>query len=381
MVEKHRRPAGEGSVYQRPDGRWEAVLSLGYGPGGKRLRRKVSAGTRAGAAEALRALCRERDQGLVVAKRLTVEKWLDEWLRDHARVTTRPNTYRTYEQIVRQHLVPAFGRYQLDRLAPSDVAAYLHEKAQKLSAKTCQHHHAVLRRALRKAEEYGYVNRNVARVVSPPTANRRTGTWLDVEQARTFLASIVDHPLESLFVVAAATGVRRGEVLGLTWDAVDLDRGTLRVQRALYRYNGAYHLDVPKSRSSYRTVTLPPPVVRLLRVRRARQAELRLRLGEAWRDRWNLVFTDDLGQPIPGETVTHAFQAALTAAGLPKFRFHDLRHSAATFLIAAGIPLKHVSELLGHSTITITADIYGHLLDESNREAGEAIGRTLFGAR
>ena len=209
MVEKHRRPAGEGSVYQRPDGRWEAVLSLGYGPGGKRLRRKVSAGTRAGAAEALRALCRERDQGLVVAKRLTVEKWLDEWLRDHARVTTRPNTYRTYEQIVRQHLVPAFGRYQLDRLAPSDVAAYLHEKAQKLSAKTCQHHHAVLRRALRKAEEYGYVNRNVARVVSPPTANRRTGTWLDVEQARTFLASIVDHPLESLFVVAAATGVRR----------------------------------------------------------------------------------------------------------------------------------------------------------------------------
>lgn len=381
MVEKHRRPVGEGSVYQRPDGRWEAVLSLGYGPGGKRLRRKVSARTRTGAVEALRALCRERDQGLVVAKRLTVGKWLEEWLRDHARVTTRPNTYRTYEQIVRQHLVPAFGRYQLDRLAPSDVAAYLHEKAQQLSAKTCQHHHAVLRRALRKAEEYGYVNRNVARVVTPPSVNRRTGKWLDEKQARTFLASIVGHPLEPLFVVAASTGLRRGEVLGLTWDAVDLDGGTVRVQRALYRYGGAYHLDMPKSRSSYRTLVLPPQVVRLLRARRAQQAESHLGLGEAWRDRWNLVFTDDLGQPMPGERVTHAFQAALTAAGLPKFRFHDLRHSAATFLIAAGIPLKHVSELLGHSTITITADIYGHLLEESNRAAGAAIGRTLFGAR
>src|SRR5690606_12921553 len=101
----------------------------------------------------------------------------------------------------------------------------------------------------------------------------------------------------------------------------------------------------------------------------------RLARGAAWEDRWNLVFTDDYGRPLPGETVTHAFQAALRAAGLPRFRFHDLRHSAATFLIAAGIPLKHVSDVLGHSTIAITADTYGHLLDESNRAAGEAIGR------
>ncbi len=281
---------------------------------------------------------------------------------------------------MRQHLIPAFGRYQLDRLAPSDVAAYLQEKARRLSPKTCQHHHAVLRRALRKAEEYGYVNRNVARVVTPPSVIRHTGRWMDVKQAREFLASVVGHPLEPLFVVAASTGLRRGEVLGLTWDALDLDRGTLRVQRALYRYGGEYHLDTPKSRSSHRTVALPPRVVRVLRARRARQAEARLRIGEAWFDRWDLVFTDDRGHPLAGETVTHAFQAALTVAGLPKFRFHDLRHSAATFLIAAGIPLKHVSDLLGHSTITITADIYGHLLDESNRAAGDAIGRTLFGA-
>lgn len=229
--------------------------------------------------------------------------------------------------------------------------------------------------------EYGYVHRNVARVVTPPSGDRQAGKWMDEEQARAFVASIVGHPLESLFVLAASTGLWRGEVLGVTWDAVDLDEGTLRVQRALYRYGGTYHLDRPKSRKSYRTVTLPPPVVRLLRVRRARQVESRLARGAAWEDRWNLVFTDDCGRPLAGESVTRAFQVALQAAGLPKFRFHDLRHSAATFLIAAGIPLKHVSDVLGHSTIAITADIYGHLLDESNRAAGEAIGRTLFGAR
>ncbi len=164
------------------------------------------------------------------------------------------------------------------------------------------------------------------------------------------------------------------------WQDVDLEGRTLTVRHTLQRYGGEYHLDDPKTDRSRRTISLPPQLVDALRRHRAQQNEERLLVGQLWAgNRWGLVFCNELGEPLDGVAVTRAFQKKLTDLGLPTQRFHDLRHAAATFLIAQGVPLRVVMEILGHSTIATTADVYGHVLPEIGREATDRVAAVLFG--
>ena len=281
------------------------------------------------------------------------------------------------------HLKPAFGRTRLVKLTPDAIQMYMNRKlASGLSPNTVRNHHAVLRRALTQAERWGLVPRNVARLVTPPRAAREEVKPLTPEQARAFLDAVQGSRHEALYQVALGLGLRQGEVLGLTWDATDLESATLRVDRTLQRYDGAYHLDEVKTARSRRVIGVPRPLVALLKVRRTRQREERLRAGAGWAgNELNLVFTTVAGAPLYSANVTRAFQKAVEDAGLPRQRFHDLRHAAASFMLAEGVSLKVAQEVLGHSTIAVTADIYSHVMPAATRDATERVGELLAAGR
>ena len=238
----------------------------------------------------------------------------------------------------------------------------------------------MIRRALGQAERWGNVSRNVARLVTPSQVHQRNVTPFTPEQARRFLAGIDGDRLAALYAVSLSLGLRQSEALGLTWDSVDFETRTLAVRRVLQRYAGAYHLDEPKTQRSRRTISLPTPLVEVLRRHRTRQAEERLRVGPLWEgEQWNLVFCTEAGRPLAASEVTRRFQRKLAELGLAHQRFHDMRHCAASLLIAQGIPLRVVMEILGHSTITTTANVYGHIAIDVQRDAMDRQGELLFG--
>ena len=367
----------EGSIFLRKDGRWAAALTIGGG------RRKTFYGrTRREVADKLTVALKAREDGLPATNdRLTVAAFLQRWLDESARPTVRPRTFESYAATVEQHLIPALGHYALTKLKPDTVQAYLNGKhAAGLSARSVQYHHAILRRALGQSERWGLVVRNVAKLVTPPRIVREEVTPLKPKEARAFINAIRGIRLEALYLVTLTLGLRSSEVLGLTWDRVDLDAGAVTVDRSLQRYAGAFHLDEVKTRKSRRTLPLTPQVTAALRSHWARQAEERLRIGPEWRDEWNLVFTTEWGDPIRRSTVTHGVQDILAKAGLPRQRFHDLRHCAATLMLSQGVPLKVIQEVLGHATLQTTANIYAHVLPELQRDATDRVGAVLWGA-
>jgi integrase len=204
---------------------------------------------------------------------------------------------------------------------------------------------------------------------------------LTPEQARRFLSSVEGDRPSALYAIALSLGLRQGEALGLTWSDVDLEASTLTVRHTLQRYDGAFHLDPPKTQRSRRTINLPDPLVDALRRHRAGQLEERLKTGELWAgDRWRLIFSTELGEPLSGDAVTRTFQTKLEDLGLPRQRFHDMRHAAATFLLAQGVALRVVMEVLGHSTITTTANTYGHVMPELQKDATDRVAAVLFDA-
>ena len=387
MTEKSaRRAPGEGGLYRRSDGRWEGRVTAGYSPEGKRQRRKVVARTKREAAERLELLKREVNAGLSgEAARWTVADWLERWVKDEAAATVRPRTLAVYEQILRTHLIPALGHHRLKKLEPSHIRAYfLMKMTAGLKPRTIGNHHIVLRRALEIATRYQYIERNVARLVSPPRAERYEAQPLGQEEIGKFLHAARGHSLEALFIVAASTGMRQGEVLGLAWPQVDLDGGYVRVSAGLSRYAGDFHGGEPKTVNSRRTIAIPLPVVEALRHHRDRKTLAERRGGEArtWvGNEWGLVFTGALRQPLGARSVYSEFLGVLKSGGVRLIRFHDLRHGAATFLLAQGIAMKVVQEILGHAQMSMTADLYSHVVPEVQREAADRLGAVLFASR
>jgi integrase len=373
-----RRGPNEGNVYQRADGRWVARLHLGY-EGGKRRRKHFYGHTRREALEKLDRARADLRLGLPVGgdERQTVGQFLQHWLVDAAKPAVRPRTYVTYESYVRVHLVPAIGRVALQRLTPADVQRMLNAKlAAGLSPRTVHHLRAILRRALNQAVRWGIIPRNPAALVDPPRVPRYEVAVIGPDDARRFLDAVRGDRLEALFTVALAIGLRQGEALGLGWDDVDLDAGTLSVRFALQRIEGALRLVEPKTRLSRRTLALPPLVVASLRQHRARQLRERVWAGSRWNE-FGLVFTSSIGTPLDSTNVTHRLQRALAAAGLPRMRFHDLRHACASLLIAQGVHPRVVMETLGHSQIGLTMNTYAHVLPALQREAATSMERIL----
>jgi integrase len=233
--------------------------------------------------------------------------------------------------------------------------------------------HAALRRALSDAVKQGLVARNVASLVSPPRFDRYEAQTLTVEQAERLLEVAHGSHLDALLILALTTGMRRGELLALRWDDVDFKQSLVSVHRTMTRVGGYGYVEgEPKTRSSRRRIVLPGVALEALKDHRERQAQVQLKVGETWQDK-GLVFCDGSGRFFSPDVVLYRFGKLLREVGLPHMRFHDLRHSAATILLVAGVHPKVVQERMGHSTIAMTLDVYSHVLPSMQQEAAGKI--------
>ncbi len=366
-----RRGHGEGSIYQRKDGRWVANIMLE-----NRKRKYIYGKTRKEVQEKLKVALRELEQGtLVTGPQQTVAQYLHEWLMVHKQVI-RPRSYERYEAIVRLHLVPMLGKLPLQKLTGQHLQRLYAEKLESgLSSTTVSAIHSMLHTALDDAIKLGILTRNVCEAVSPPRKVHKEMKPLNPEQVRQLLEAAKGHPQEALFILALATGMRRGELLGLKWQDINFVQGVLQVQRALTRMPTGlgYKETEPKTRKSRRSIVLTAFAVEALKKHQARQLELKKAAGDAWEEH-DYVFCNAAGRHLhPGHDVLEELKKLLKKVGLPDVRFHDLRHSTATLLLSKGVHPKVVQEILGHSEISMTLDTYSHVLPTMQKAAMEGL--------
>jgi integrase len=365
-----RRGHGEGAIYQRQDGTWCAIFDLGYVTG-KRRRRWLYGKTRKEVAEKLREAQREHDQGVdLTADRTTVAKYLEHWLDTAVKQRNKERTQISSADTVRRHITPAIGRHRLDKLRPEHVQAMVASIQVNGHDRTAQYARAIVVRALNQAVRWRLISYNVAAVTEAPHVEPRTSEPLSLEQARALLDAVRGDPYEALYRIALSLGLRRGEILGLRWVDVDLERRELRISGALQRIAGKLVRTTPKTKTSVRTLSLPETVYQSLRDHLRRQVA-------AFPDA-EYVFVSRSGTPIDPRNLLRRFKDVLGRAGLPTtIRFHDLRHSCATFLIAQGEHPRVVMDILGHAQISTTMDIYGHVLPSTQRAAAAKLDALL----
>lgn len=367
-----KRANGEGSIHQRKDGRWAASLSLGQ------LKRKHFLGpTRGEVAAKLAEALADLQKGIrPPTGNHSVSQYFDFWLKS-VKGTVRPKTYESYDLNVRR-LKPLIGRSRLSTLKPPAIeGAYASLLNQGLSAQSVRQAHTVLHTALKKAVGWELIARNPSDAVSVPRPERHEMKTLSQAQVQRLFASTADDRLHALWVLLTTTGMRLGEACGLRWQDLDLERGLATVQRALQRQHGAGLVFVePKTKQSRRNVQLAQGTVVALMAHRKSQLEERLKAGAAWQDN-DLVFCRVDGTPLQISNLPGVFHRALEKAGLPPVRIHDLRHTAATLLLAMGENPKVVQEMLGHSTVMMTLEVYSHVVEGMHAAAAQKM-QTLF---
>jgi integrase len=375
-----KRANGEGTVRQRANGTWEARLTFTdtgtgrvervsfYGPTAKAVRDKMKA-----ASDRLEAGAPVRD-----ATR-SVGDWLTHWRATSLAASDRKESTRVlYANLARKHLEPApFGVIALDRLRPSDVEALvLVLRGRGLSDSTVRSTYTVLRAGLDGAVRDGLLARNPAALVARPGVARREARHLGADDVAAVLGAAQGSRYHRALVLIASTGLRKGECLALEWDRVDLDAGVLRVAATISRVAHRLVITEPKTERARRAVPLSPAVVALLRRQRLEQKADRLRAGNQWTDS-GLVFCTELGGPVDPRNLLRVIEAAARAAGVAGVGVHTLRHSAAVDWLEAGVHIKAVADLLGHSSIAITGDVYGHTSDDTARAAVDGLAGRL----
>jgi integrase len=376
---------GEGSIYRRKvDGMYVGSITVEDGK-----RKYFYSKKRQEVAEKMNAALLEKRHGtLVTSSQQTLGQYLPHWLEHSVRGAVRLRTFERYEEVVRLHLVPVVGKIRLQALKPQHVQSLKSKKLKEgLSTTTVALIQGVLHKALDDAVKHELLARNVCDLVSPPREESAEINPLDLDQIARLLIAAKGHPLETLLVLALATGMRRGELLGLKWHDIDFGKGVLQVRRILSRLpteiareRGYPYVEAePKTKSSRRSIALAGFAVDALRKHRALQEKMRRSVGELWEDH-DYVFTNALGKHLsPGSGVLVPFKKLLKKAGLPDVRFHDLRHSAATWLLSMGIHPKVVQEILGHTKISMTMDIYSHVLPTMQQGAMETLNQSFEG--
>jgi integrase len=379
MARKKERGNGDGDVWPRKNKEGKVIGYRGgyFGPDGKR--RYVSGKTKEEARAKKRRAMADADRGLVFdAGTLTFQEYLTRWLANSVRDTVRSTTYERYEQITRKHIVPEVGRVKLKALTPAHVRGLYRKKLEAgLSPRSVQYVHVTLHKALKQAVRDGLVPRNATEAVKPPQVRREEIRPLTPEQVRMLFGAAKGDRLEALYVMAVTTGLRQGELLGLKWDDVEVEAGTLQVRRTLTTAKGGPVLSAPKTKASRRTVKLSQTALEALRSHLERQLDEIDRVGSLWCEN-GLIFASEVGEPLDRRDITtHRFKPLLRRSGLPKIRFHDLRHTCATLLLSKNVNPKVVSEMLGHASIAITLDTYSHVLPNMQESAARAMEDVL----
>jgi integrase len=357
-----RRVKGEGSVYRRKDGR-----CMGEYVDANGRKRYVSGKTKPEVKAKLRKLLEDRDKGIAYdSEGLTVEKYMDRWL-ESIRDKVRPGTFKPYEAITRLHIKPTLGSTKLDKLNALQLEKLYRQKLDTgLSARRVRYIHVTVRKALKDAVRLQLLSRNVADAAIPPRPVKKEIQPLTQDQTRSLLDTARGDNLEALYVLAITTGMRQGELLGLQWKDIDLDAGTLRVNRSVY--DGV--ISPPKTSAGRRTIRLSKLAIAALRQHRINAAKRRL-------PEW--VFPNANGTTIGHQNLhNRSWKPLLKRAGLPhSTRFHDLRHSCISLLLAQGVPVKVVSEMAGHADVSITLSVYGHILPDVQSTAADGIDKAL----
>lgn len=369
-----RRDNHAGTYRERPDGTWEGRMSL---PNGKR--KSFYGRTKADVQAKIKQAQQDQDNGVdLSAKRETVAQYLTRWLKASVKPAVKTKTYEGYESIVRVRVVPRIGKRDLSKLTPLHLQElYADLATDGLAARSIRHTHAVLRRAFRQAVRWGLIARNPCDGATPPKAARTEPAVWTAEQAGAFLVATAQHPMHALYVLALSTGMRQGELLGLRWGDVDLAGGRLTVQRAVQRQrDGKLHFVAPKTAKSRRSIVLGSVAVAALTAQRDRLAFVRKAAGERWAEQ-DLIFPNETGGPLDPSWQTAVFKQAVNAAGLPPIRFHDLRHTAATLLLTKGTHPKIVADLLGHTSIAITLDVYSAYVPAAHAAAAATMDAIL----
>ncbi|MFH9247065.1 tyrosine-type recombinase/integrase [Streptomyces lydicus] len=373
--ERKRNPNGAGTITKRKDGRYQAAVYV-LQPDGTRARKFAYGKTWAECDTKRRELLAKVDQGVPVPTRSAkLAEWLPYWLDNVIKPNRKRSTYSKYAMHVRLYLVPLLGTKRLETLGPRHVRVFLADVARKSSAATAKEAHRVLRTALTAATREELVTRNVASLVeAPKVVSRETTPW-SLDETLTFLEEARRDPLYAAFVLAIAMGLRRGEVLGLRWSDVDLDGRVIRISNQVQRIGGELYQDTTKT-GKIRPVPLPLICVAALRWHRLRLTHEAEKRGTAMSSA-GLVFTTRSGRPIEPRNLNRSFARLTASAGLRSIRLHDARHGCATLLTAAGVAPRVLMEILGHSQISMTMDVYAHVAQDTQREAISHMDRLL----
>ena len=358
-----------GSVRQRDNGTWEARCVIN----GKRV--SFYGAKQSDAVKAMRAAQKAADDGTYVEPtRLTVKEWLEKWLDEYVALSAKPLTLAAYRSSSNTHIIPALGKIPLKSLNPTQIQEFYNSLTREkgLSAKTVKNVHGILHEALDQAVKLRYIGLNVSDACTLPRVEKKELQPLTEDEIVAFLREIADgEPLKNLFTVALFTGMREGEVCGLSWDSVDFINGTITVKQQLCREkkkDSQLYIGSPKNDKS-RTLTVAPFVMEILRETYRQQNQWRKTAGAAWENEWNLVFTTETGRYIIPQTAFRRFKRIAEKIGRPDARFHDLRHTFAVTSIQEGDDIKTVQENLGHATASFTLDVYGHVSEKMKKES------------
>lgn len=378
---------GSGTIRKRADGRWEGKYTLGYDPKtGKLIRKSVYGKTQKEVRLALSKIVSEMDSGTYAEpSKMKVSQWLDEWLASYT-MNIKPATRSAYEEHIRVHIKPSLGDIPPKQLSTRDIQQLYTNllKERELSPKTVRNIHGVLHRTLEQAKLLGYIRVNPADAAVTPRVEKKQVETLDAEDIGKFLAAIRGTKYEYPLFVAVFTGLRQGELLGLTWDCVDFEHGMLLINKQHNRVKGDTEFRFASLKNDKaRVLTVADEVIDVLKLQKQRQKSWAAALGNGWENPDNLVFTTEFGRYINNKILYQNFKRIAKKLGKPDLRFHDLRHTYAVNSLRAGDDIKTLQENLGHATASFTLSTYAHATPGMKRESAKRMTdfiRTVQGA-
>ncbi len=363
---------------------WEARYTAGIDAGtGKQIQKSISGKTQKEVTQKLKEVLHQLDTGTYnTPSKMTVAAWLDIWLSEYVKQSCKPLTYDTYKSRVEIHIKPAFGNVALQALTTVQIQKFLNSCTtdKNLSPKSIKNIHGILHKALEQAVKLHYITYNQADACELPRQVKKEIKPLDENEIAKFLDAIANgEEFKNLFTVALFTGMREGEICGLSWDAVNFKDGTITVKQQLQKgkeKGSQYYISTTKNDKA-RVITAAPYVMQILRETKSQQFTARLQLGATWNNEWNLVFTKNDGSFIPCQTVLKHFKKAAARIGCPDARFHDLRHTYAVTSLQEGDDIKTVQQNLGHATASFTLDVYGHVSEKMKKESAARMERFI----
>ena len=381
-----KRANGEGNIRKRKNGTWEARYTVDNAKTGKSERRSLYGKSQEEVRKKLNAIVNDIDNGVYIAPDdITISQWFDIWIKEY-NGNVKESTKSQYEYQGRCHIKPFIGKKKLQKITAPALQKFINERYDEgngLSPKSCRNLHGVLHKLFNQAVLCGYIKNNPVCAVQLPRVEKKEMHILSGDDLKAFFAEIKGKAYENLFFVDVFTGLRESEIIGLTWDCVDFKKGIIRIEKQFKRERqtgggNKYRFDSLKNGKT-RIISPAPAVFARLKKERAKQAKNRLKYGSAYKNKLNLVFTNETGGHLSPVTVYGCFKRRVDAIGCPEVRFHDLRHSYAVISIENGVDVKSISEAMGHFSVAFTLDVYGHVSEKMQKDSADRVQAFIDG--